>query len=317
MVLLDVLQRVVRGSDSHADPAASSGGTWLDVTDKGHAFISLLVGFLLVNRVSNALNRYWKARDGIGIMYRECREIVQLACVITSTYSATSSGNEMEGLDLDRRSQMVRRGQWFRHILAYRAIAVVQTSMAMASYPTEQVPSWDIPELNGPELYDIRQMVFRNHVDTPDPEVGQTRPFNEWKETMRVPIRLAYLLKRTIHAGSQPDNEVQHDSLIAAWSSTFHETSLLNHVSQMMEGYFAIQKFMTTPVPAPMVYMSRTFMFLYVFTVPFVFLRDSSSTVLSRCVAIFILTYGFVGLELVAQQLDNPFGNDAIDLPHM
>ena len=49
---------------------------------------------------------------------------------------------------------------------------------------------------------------------------------------------------------------------------------------------------MTTPVPFPIVQMSRTIVLLYVFTVPFVFLNDDSSHGLTEhCVAVFLLTY--------------------------
>jgi predicted membrane chloride channel (bestrophin family) len=58
--------------------------------------------------------------------------------------------------------------------------------------------------------------------------------------------------------------------------------------------------------------MTRTFLFLYVFTVPFVLLSDPSS-LMAHCFIVFLLTYGFVGLEVVSIELDNPFGNDAND----
>lgn len=58
--------------------------------------------------------------------------------------------------------------------------------------------------------------------------------------------------------------------------------------------------------------MARTFVFLYVFTVPFVMLSDASSD-LAHCVMVFLMTYGFVGLETVAIELDNPFGDDPND----
>jgi len=70
--------------------------------------------------------------------------------------------------------------------------------------------------------------------------------------------------------------------------------------------------FLTTPVPFPLVQMARTFLFLYVFTIPFVALTDDSGIV-AHCIGIFVMTYGFVGLETVAIELDDPFGDDAID----
>ena len=55
--------------------------------------------------------------------------------------------------------------------------------------------------------------------------------------------------------------------------------------------------------------MARTFLFFYVYTVPFALLSDSSNAV-AHCIVIFILTYGFMGLEYVSIELDNPFGED-------
>lgn len=59
--------------------------------------------------------------------------------------------------------------------------------------------------------------------------------------------------------------------------------------------------------------MTRTIVFLYVFTVPFVLLSNSGSLA-AHCFFVFLVTYGFVGLEVVSIELDNAFGNDANDL---
>jgi len=59
--------------------------------------------------------------------------------------------------------------------------------------------------------------------------------------------------------------------------------------------------------------MSRTFVFLYVFTVPFVLIEDQSSSSFAHCFTVFMLTFGFIGLETCAIQLDDPFGDDEND----
>lgn len=63
-----------------------------------------------------------------------------------------------------------------------------------------------------------------------------------------------------------------------------------------------------TPFPFPLVQMTRTFLLLYIFTVPFVLLDDVDSGHVTHIVGIFILTYGFFGLEVTAMELDDPFG---------
>jgi hypothetical protein len=52
---------------------------------------------------------------------------------------------------------------------------------------------------------------------------------------------------------------------------------------------------MTTPVPFPLIQMTRTIVLFYVFTIPFVLLDDESADVLvGHCLIVFWLTYGYV-----------------------
>jgi predicted membrane chloride channel (bestrophin family) len=105
----------------------------------------------------------------------------------------------------------------------------------------------------------------------------------------------------------------------------------------------SMRKFMTTPVPFPLIQMTRTIVLFYIFTIPFVLLKDESAGInmlVEHCVVVFMLTYGYVqrnqvvillpvascvlrssfvlwnsflGLELVSIELDDPFGDDDND----
>jgi hypothetical protein len=77
-----------------------------------------------------------------------------------------------------------------------------------------------------------------------------------------------------------------------------------------------MQNFLTTPFPFPLAQMARTFLFFYVFTVPFALLHDVSIPA-AHCVVIFFLTYGFMGLEYVSIELDDPFGSDDNDFKNL
>lgn len=69
---------------------------------------------------------------------------------------------------------------------------------------------------------------------------------------------------------------------------------------------------MTTPVPFPLIQMTRTILMVYIFSLPFLFISyDDYFT--EGAIAVFFLTFGFVGLELVAIALDDPFGEDEND----
>lgn len=62
-----------------------------------------------------------------------------------------------------------------------------------------------------------------------------------------------------------------------------------------------------------MLVLSQTFLFLYLFSVPLVLVGDTNSSLFAHCFAIFLMTYGFMGLEVIAIALDDPFGDDPID----
>jgi len=85
------------------------------------------------------------------------------------------------------------------------------------------------------------------------------------------------------------------------------------NIDSFIKGYYEMRLFSTTPVPFPLVQMARTFLFLFVFSLPFVVLMDDGSSALVHCLAVFVMTFGFVGLEFVAIELDDPFGDDPND----
>lgn len=104
----------------------------IELSTQGHSFMTLVVSFLLVSRVSIGLGRYTEARDGLGVMYREQRELIQ-NMVIYSDHCLDKAAKE------------------WRQEVAYRAMILLQVVMAVIDYPTTKVPAWDIPELTGEE----------------------------------------------------------------------------------------------------------------------------------------------------------------------
>lgn len=98
---------------------------------------------------------------------------------------------------------------------------------------------------------------------------------------MRVPIRMAYLLRKSIYSNRK---RLSSDVLCLV-----QEHKMLADVDNFMVGYYGIRKFLTTPVPFPLIQMARTFLFLYVFTIPFVMLGDESAD-LAHCCVVFLIT---------------------------
>eukprot|EP00934_Nitzschia_sp_Nitz4_P001727 Nitzschia sp. Nitz4//scaffold291_size36643//7821//8750//NITZ4_007761-RA/size36643-processed-gene-0.26-mRNA-1//-1//CDS//3329546121//1727//frame0 len=87
---------------------------------------------------------------------------------------------------------------------------------------------------------------------------------------------------------------------------TLERIKLMDCVQTYSRHFNQLRILASTPLPFPLVQMSRTFLFLWTFTIPLV-LRGVVDEFFAAMGFVFFLTYGFVGLELVAVQLAHPF----------
>lgn len=174
----------------------------------------MVVAFLLVSRVNTGLTRYNTARDAIGTMYRESRDLVQGVTVLSNTCHDLPS-------------------QEWRHEIAYRSLILLRTAMVVIEFPVDFVVPWEIPELNGVELEDVKRNIFLS----PGNRRWAHGERTIWEESMRIPIRIGYLLRKSIHSQttrlSEPIPAVM-------------ENKLLGSVDNFMGGYYGIRKFLTT-----------------------------------------------------------------------
>ena len=94
-----------------------------------HAMMNMLVAFLLVTRISISVSRYNDCRAELGKMMREIRELLQYMVILTRQMHEPSD-------------------KTWRNETTYRAICLLQSSMAVLDYPSLDVPAWKIPELD-------------------------------------------------------------------------------------------------------------------------------------------------------------------------
>ena len=187
---------------------------YIEISSQGHSFITLVVAFLLVSRVNMGLARYNSARDSLGCMYRNTREVIQNMCVFSSH---------------DHNAAAV---EW-RHEVAYRCLILLRTAMSVIDFPEDHITPWDIPELNGMELEDVKNNIFLSANNRRWAHGERT----VWEEAMRVPIRIAYLLRKSVHA----QNKMLKEPIVAG-----QENKMLASVDSFMSGYYSIRKFLTT-----------------------------------------------------------------------
>lgn len=90
-------------------------------------------------------------------------------------------------------------------------------------------------------------------------------------------------------------------------------TKLMEDLNKFVENYRELLVLSSTPLPLAFLQLGRTFVLIFTFTMPFV-LRGIVEEHAASYAFIFVLTYGFIGLELVSVQLCYPFGDGRNDL---
>jgi putative membrane protein len=172
--------------------------------------------------------------------------------------------------------------QW-RSDVARRTIVLLRTVVSVLEYQTSGQHAWKVPELTKDEKQALLSAVGKS---------------NE-----RAPMVLAMFLRSTIAS------HVEH------LEDPFHvnkELRLFKFVSDFIAAYHDLTKLVTTPFPFPLVQMSRTFVLIWVFSLPLSLVYDME-TLPALLFLIFFVTFGFVGLEFVAVEFDDPFGDDPND----
>mmetsp|Transcript_25660 Transcript_25660/g.36197 ORF Transcript_25660/g.36197 Transcript_25660/m.36197 type:complete len:322 (+) Transcript_25660:423-1388(+) len=244
----------------------------------------MFVSFLIISRVTMSLARYNSARDNLTKMYRESRELIQNACVFT------------------KEDQSQGAKEW-RYEVAYHTCLLLRLAMAVVDYPDTKVPSWEIPELQGRAKEYLLATCSTNGIS--NRWAHASRGLSD--DNMRYPIRAVYLLRDSVFSGKR---------LLEIELQAWQWSRLFGPIDTFMNGYYGMRKFMTAPFPFPLVQMARTFLFVYVYTLPFVLLSDQSLD-FSHLVTAFFVTYGLVGLEYVSIEMDDPFGEDANDFDNL
>lgn len=94
----------------------------------------------------------------------------------------------------------------------------------------------------------------------------------------------------------------------ACWS--LPRTPFVRDICTVLSG----TTFVLTPLPifTALVQMTRAFLFMWVYTLPMVLLKDYR--VWSSLLIVVLVTMGFIGTEYVSMSLDDPFGEDTNDI---
>ena len=279
-------------------------GIDLTIDEFGHEFMSVLVAFLVINKLSFTLGLYYELQGYLSKMNQSAVELVQLACSYTA----------------DRHQEPYK--EW-RINISLQTLTLLKATVFVV-YKGGEENVWEIPELadNQPVLFmdeSFRRSFTNNSQATNKLHGGDIRKSKVPKElylwgyqlksdkNLRVPIRVAQRLRQAITAHKQLPN----DSI-----DSIQERVLLDCVKEFMDSYHGVRKYLTCPLPLPLVQLGRMFVIFYVFTLPFALLSPNLNLKYPQMIAlIFLMTYGFMGIELLFVEIDNPFAEDPNDLP--
>lgn len=261
----------------------------LEISVTAYKSLSLLVAFLVVSRANVTIGRYNQARGFLTAMFKPADDLIELSCIFSGLNNKDKAGAE------------------WRYNVARRTFLLLRSAMCVMDYNEAKVPAWKLKEFTPEEAADIQRQIYLditdNGVESKNLAFAHSHHRHELEENMRVPILCAFSLRRAIHSQGR---------LLKKEISLAEENKLLGCVDGIMGGYYGMRKHLTTPFPFPLVQMARTFLFLYVYTVPFALLSDASYPI-AHYIIVFFLTFGFMGIEYVSMELDDPFGEDVND----
>uniref|UniRef100_A0A7R9Z8H1 Bestrophin homolog n=1 Tax=Pseudictyota dubia TaxID=2749911 RepID=A0A7R9Z8H1_9STRA len=270
---------------------AKWNGIDLTFPSDGHTFMAIMVSFLIVTRAQITYHRFMEARGYLSELFRSCRELIHHTAILTM-------------------QDKCRGAKQWRKDVAFRTIVLLRVTIAALEFRTSKINTWDVVPT------DMRQSMVTfvpDGASPSTPRASSTHRMMKWAhgvrtlsdENFRAPIVMAYNLRAEIM-------KQRNGQYLKIDMHPNEELKLLAFVSDYIAAFHGLKKLITTPFPFPLVQMARTFLFFWIFTLPFALVREISEPVQAMLI-IFFTTFGFIGLEYVSMELDDPFGDDPND----
>lgn len=88
--------------------------------------------------------------------------------------------------------------------------------------------------------------------------------------------------------------------------------NLDKELKELIDVMGACERIRNTPIPYSYMMYIKKFIFIYIITLPFGFLTDSGYFTI---LIVVLITFVLMSVELIAEEIEDPFGKDANDLP--
>jgi len=296
--------------------------------------MSILVTFLVINKLSYTMGLYYEMQGSLAKMNQSAVDLVQLACSFTTRLNNRSG--ECGGVVVGKDDEENRTQRSWRSKVAYQTLLLLKATTCVIWKNGNQENWADMPELRDDppvlflplgtgtrntggdgELKDHNnQSNFgrrgRHSFKRSSENDGRhyvPKELYVWGQNLqsdrnlRLPIRMAQRLREAI-------TDQHLDSI--------REQQLLDCVKEFVSSYYGIRKYLTCPLPFPLVQLGRLFVIFYVFTLPFALLSPGLGLKFGQMIVLIVfMTYGFMGIELLYVEIDDPFADEPNDLPLM
>lgn len=241
----------------------------------------LQVSFLVVSRITMTYTNFKLAREYLSVCFKSCRSVAHLACLLTRY-------NRSEG------------AQRWRSDVAFQSIMMLRI---MTCANEHDLTNPDHPHGSWIMVPDDIQEKLGFLDDSTQTKWSHGRRLIE-NENFRAPTVMAFFLQETI---------VRHreEEYCGERLAVNEELRILESVQEFLAGYHGIHEVITTAFPFPLAQMTRTFLFFWTFTLPMALVN--TGPMWQVMVIMFFVTYGFIGLEYVSIEMDDPFGDDPND----
>ena len=142
---------------------------------------------------------------------------------------------------------------------------------------------------------------LRKGVKVNDLEEIKILPFEKLEKSKHIPNHIASVIFNELHQLSE--KQIINDQKMVVLNAEF---------SSLTDITGGCERIKNTPIPYSYSMFLKKFIFIYVITMPFGFVTDFRYWTIPVVIFVF---YVLASLELIAEEIEDPFGKDANDLP--
>jgi len=281
----------------------------------GHGLLTLLVSFLVIQKVNIAYDRFTAVRYYAGHGAIVLRELIQMAIVISM--SAANNSRQQQQQQHNNTTTTNRDGSYIntdttnnndndndleKELRYWRLECVAKCTeifeCSIQVYQDQNLSKHfarNKPYLIDPNSQKLRDNNNNNNNDNDDDD----------DETLLISQDpMIHIQALRLHVYCASDLGLQLLERLNLASKLNEYTTTYNHLLTLS----------STPLPFSLVQMGRAFLLVWTFSMPLVLLEGPFTSFWAAQAFLFFLTYGFIGLELASIKLSDPFGDSRDDV---